>query len=246
MRIVLVNCFDTYRERVENVYEYFVSKGHEVYVIVSDFKHFAKMRNDEEREMYIQIHVPAYQKNISIERLKSHVVFAEQAVKKIEELQPTIIYALIPPNMLVKELSMYRKQHEGVKLIYDIIDLWPETMPIPFVKNFFPFTIWKNLRDKDINCSDYVITECNLYQKVLEEVLDENKTSTLHLVRRDRVERVCYTPNETLDICYLGSINNIIDTDIICKILELLSAQYKVRFHIIGKGENKFKLMKKV
>lgn len=246
MKIALINCFDTYGERVANIYEYFVSKGHEVNILISDFKHFEKVRFESEREGDIQIHVPTYKKNLSVARLKSHVVFAKQAIKKIEELRPQMIYVLIPPNSLVKELAKYRQQNKDIKLIYDIIDLWPETMPIPFVKKYFPFTMWKNLRDKNIRNSDYVITECNLYKKVLHKVLDAKKTSTVYLVRKDSGEKYEYIPKEMLDICYLGSVNNIIDIDIICKILKQLAMEHKVNFHIIGKGENKSKLIEQV
>lgn len=246
MKIALINCFETYSERVMNVYEYFVSKGHEVHVLVSDFKHFEKIRYETKEEGYIQIHVPEYKRNLSVERLKSHAIFAKQVVKEIEKLRPQMIYALIPPNSLVKELAVYRGQHNDVKLIYDIIDLWPETMPIPVVKKYFPFTIWRKLRDKNIKNSDYVITECNLYQKVLNQVLDGNKTSTLYLVRKDDGEKYEYIPKETLDICYLGSINNIIDIDTIYRVLKQLATEYKVNFHIIGKGENKSVLIKNI
>lgn len=248
MRVVLVNCFDTYGERVEMVRKYFMSKGHEVQLILSDYKHLEKVRNDETpKDGYTYIHVPAYYKNLSVARLKSHIIFSKKVVKEAEKLKPEMIYVLVPPNSLVKEFSLYKNRNTQVKLIYDVIDMWPETMPIPFFKRHFPFSLWKGLRDKYISLSDYVITECDLYQKFLTNSANIDKLSTIHLTRRNSREVVRdYISRETMDVCYLGSINNIVDINIICSILMQLSAEYKVIFHIIGKGEKKAKLIHKV
>jgi len=49
--------------------------------------------------------------------------------------------------------------------------------------------------------------------------------------------------NNKLLFCYLGSINNIIDIDIISSFLEKISLKTKVEFHIIGDGEKKEQLL---
>jgi len=49
--------------------------------------------------------------------------------------------------------------------------------------------------------------------------------------------------SNSISICYLGSINNIIDIQVITNILNSLSKKYSVNFHIIGAGENKDSLL---
>ena len=39
MKVTIVNCFDTNRDRVDLIYDYFKEKSYEVTVIESDFHH---------------------------------------------------------------------------------------------------------------------------------------------------------------------------------------------------------------
>ena len=104
-------------------------------------------------------------------------------------MQPDLLYVTLPPNSLAKFAAKYKKAHSHVKLYFDIIDLWPETMPIGKVKTIPPFTFWRQLRDKNLKYADFVITECNLYQSVLENVLKGIKFETVYLAKReDRME----------------------------------------------------------
>ena len=126
-----------------------------------------------------------------------------------------------------------------------MIDLWPETMPINSVKNIFPFTLWKNLRDKNIKYADYAVTECFLYQKRLKNILNGIKKETLYLARPlIPYKPSLHLPNDKINLCYLGSINNIIDINTISQIiLEILKFK-PVELHIVGDGERKDDLIK--
>ena len=42
MKVAIVNCFDTYEDRVDLLYEFFIGHGHNVTVVQSDFRHFKK------------------------------------------------------------------------------------------------------------------------------------------------------------------------------------------------------------
>lgn len=243
MKTVIVNCFDTYEERAENLRTFFSAKCDSVTVLTSDFEHFNKRRKTENLENQLLIHVPEYKRNLSIQRLKSHMEFSQRAVEELRRLQPDIIYAMIPPNSLVRELAYYKKENQSVKLVFDLIDLWPETMPIPFTKRVFPFSLWRKLRDKNIQCADYVFTECKLYQKVLADVLKNSRVDVLYLTRKDKPVATKPCNEDTLGICYLGSLNNIVDIDVIKRILQQLLTKYKVVFHIIGEGESKERLL---
>ena len=50
MRAVIVNCFDTYEDRVDLVQEFFQEKGYEVIVIRSDFRHIKKVHREEQKK----------------------------------------------------------------------------------------------------------------------------------------------------------------------------------------------------
>lgn len=241
MDVVIVNCFDTYEHRVDLLCKVFIEEGHSVKVLTSDYRHFEKKQRSDQKDNFRFFHAKPYNKNLSYARLSSHVQLSKGIFKYLEERNtPDLLWVLLPPNSFAKDAAKYKKEHPKVKLIFDLIDLWPETMPIGFLKNAFPFTIWRNLRDKNIRSADVVVTECNLYQEKLKDVLKDMKTETLYLAR----PLVPYEPNlnlpdDRINLCYLGSINNIIDIDEIGRIIEEIRKTKPVELHIVGDGERK-------
>lgn len=240
MNVVIVNCFDTYEERIELLHEYFVSKGHKVTVIQSDFRHFKKEYRTEEKENFLFVPTKPYYKNLSFSRLKSHYVFAKNAFKHVESIGPDLLYAIIPPNSIAKFAANYKKKNPSVKLIFDLIDLWPETMPVGKIKNFPPFSFWQSMRDKSLKYADFVISECDLYRSILKNVLVNLKTDTVYLAKKENLfeSNPSLSENE-IHLCYLGSINNIIDIPKIKSLLESVNNQKPVTLHIIGDGESR-------
>ena len=238
MKVVVVSAFDTYFDRVKLLKKYYEEKGYEVQVVSSSFSHRKKQTV---KESFADILIPTmeYQKNLSIARLRNHYEFAQKAKKKMEELNPDIIHCLIPCNSLCKTMSEYKKNHDVI-LYFDLIDLWPETMPINRLKNLFPFTIWKNIRDNYLKDADKIFTECHLYKDVLH--LEHAKTLYWSREIQPIHSHVSLLDSE-MNFCYLGSINNIIDIDFIVKFLEACTRYKKVRLHLIGNGEMKDSLV---
>ncbi len=244
MNVVIVNCFDTYENRVNMLVDVLVSEGHKVTVIASDFGHFKKTYITEKREGYIYVHASEYKKNLSVARLKSHYSFSRDAFKQVEKINPDLLYVLVPANSLAKNAGKYKKIHKNVRLIFDIIDLWPETMPIGKMKNYFPFTLWRNVRDNYLDQADFIITECNLFKDKLSKLVTEDKMETVYFTAepyKGKVEINKQLPKDKLVLCYLGSINNIIDIDVIKEIVE--ASDKKVEVNIIGDGERKDELV---
>jgi len=154
---------------------------------------------------------------------------------------------MLPPNSLTKFAAKYKNKNKNVRLVFDLIDLWPETMPVGKVKNLPPFTFWKSLRDKYLQYADEVITECDLYQSVLKDTLSRTKAQTIYLAKAE--EKIKYDPKlaiNEINLCYLGSINNIID---IAKIKRLVEEAHKIKqttLHVIGDGENRDTLIEQI
>lgn len=240
MKVVIVNCFDTYENRVDLLVEYFKTSGYDVKVIQSDFRHFEKSKRIEKKENYIFINTLPYYKNLSLKRMNSHYQFAKNAFEVVDKLSPDLLYVLIPANSLAKFAYNYKKKNRNVKLYFDLIDLWPETMPIGKLKTFPPFRNWKLLRDDNLKGADYIISECNLYLEVLREKVSGIKVKSLYLAREKKqfVSRPSLS-KERIELCYLGSINNIIDIDSIKKVLEQINYVKPVVLNIIGDGEKR-------
>ncbi|MGH2083158.1 glycosyltransferase [Aerococcus urinaeequi] len=235
-KIVIISAFETYQGRVDSVKKYF-SEYSDVQIIKSDFEHFSKKRITKRNPDEILINTISYKKNISIRRLLSHYFFSRDISKILKEQNPDMIYALVPPNSLIDFIAKYKKRHKGKqsKIFFDIIDLWPETMPISKLKDNFAFRYWSQIRNKNLYIADEVITECDYFQEKLPK---EVEGTTIYL-SRPYVDKDVIVPKsiDELNLCYLGSINNIIDIDFIVKLSKEISKRRKVLIHIIGEGE---------
>ena len=250
MKVVIVNCFDTYEDRVDILHSCFIKKDYDVTIIQSNFRHIKKTVREDEKQGFVFVKSKPYFKNLSIARLLSHYNFAKDAFEIVNQIKPDLLYVLVPPNSLAKFSSVYKRRNKNVKLIFDLIDLWPETMPVGKIKRLPPFTFWKLMRDNNLNSADYIVTECDLYKKKLVSVFKGLPTETIHLANKEiRVVTNEIDPkiyNDEINLCYLGSINNIID---IQKIKEIVKAINKIKpttLHIIGDGERKDLLIKEV
>lgn len=244
MNVVIITCFQPYEARVDSIAEFFIKKNDIVTVIASDFMHISKKYRYDKKDNYIHIKTIPYFSNFSIKRIISHVMFSIKACNFAGKLKPDLIYAVLPPNSLAYMLTRSRNVSERTKIVFDIMDLWPETIPLKIKKDIFPLKIWRNLRDGSLELSDYVITECNLFQDIIKNRGYHLRSKTVYLTKKEPDIIINpKLPNDELHFCYLGSINNIIDIDLIGDILSEVKKNKKVVIHIIGEGENLYKFI---
>lgn len=240
MNVVIVNCFDTYEHRVDLLRSFFKNRGDNIKVYTSNFRHFEKIERTDNKENYVYVKANHYYKNISLNRLWSHYKLSKKIFKKLEKESIDLLWVLVPPNSFVKDAAKYKKKHQNTKLIFDIIDMWPETMPVHKFENFPAIKVWRNLRNKWIDYADSIVTECDLYQEKLVDYVKESKMRTIYLARE--ISEYRENPNLSkinISLCYLGSINNIIDIHAIGNIIKELGKMKPIILHIIGDGENR-------
>lgn len=238
MNITIISCFDTYEHRVELLKRTLEADGYPVSVVMSNFRHIKKCVRTDAPEGYTLVPAHPYYRNLSVDRLWSHDRFAKDALTCAERQKPDILWVLAPPNSLVKQAARFKQRHPEAKLVLDMIDMWPETMPISRFKNTLPFHLWQNLRDDFVNQADMVVTECQLFQQSLRNACDPKKLHTLYLARDFQFDhRDAQPPTDHISLCYLGSINNIIDIPCIGTILRQMDEP--VELHIIGDGERR-------
>lgn len=246
---VLINCVEFENLRLYPIETLLKGKQYNVTLLLSDFSHTKKQYITERKENYTYIHVPAYQKNVSLKRIWSHLWFGKAVKKYLDELHPDLIYLMIPPNNMAKYCLAYKKAFPKTKYILDILDLWPESMPMEVFKSTYPFRKWAKLRNDSILSADAVITECNLYQKKLAPYLEKNDcVETLYLFKEQSEDERSLvleqlkteTQADKVVLGYLGSINHIIDIKSLDEIIRsLVQAGKKVEFRIIGDGEGR-------
>ncbi|WP_149427889.1 glycosyltransferase family 4 protein [Exiguobacterium acetylicum] len=254
-KAVLISCFNYYSNRIKYIEKYLTENNFEVIYIHSNFDHVkkCKVNNFEDIGNSQVIDVPIYKKNISISRIHSHYIFSSEVYKSLKNINPDLIYCILPPNFLTYYVSKFKDFKPNVKLIYDVYDLWPETFPISKYKKLFNYILrpWGAIRDWNLYNSDLIITECNYYQELL-NIKSEmiSKTETLYLMKPEekkiQINEKKSDNKSLIKIAYLGSINNIIDIDQIVHVLSKLNKYRSVEFSIIGVGEEKEHLLKKL
>lgn len=247
MKAIIINCFDTYENRASLIYNNLFNKGFEVRVLQSNFKHFSKTNIIDSKDNYIYIKTKKYSNNLSIARLISHYRFSKDVSKAIEKLNPDLLYVLIPPNYLTKTIAKYKKKNSNCKLIFDVIDLWPETLPFKKYKKTIMFKMWAKLRNRYLTVSDYIVTECDLFHNHLTSILGRINIETIYLAKQTiEITSAANRDASSINLIYLGSINNVIDIDKIVEIISFFTTVKEVNFHLIGNGSQRNRLINEV
>ncbi len=244
---VIISCFDHY-ERMMYWDQGAQDLGYQTTYVAADYSHGAKCPYTCPVKGCKQIHVLPYRKNLSVQRILSHRMFAKELYKFLMQEQPPLIVALIPPNFVTKYLAKFKKKHPECTLIFDVYDLWPESFPSSGIKKILSplFRIWGNLRNKYLPYADYVTAECQLYFDKLDYHAENCAVIPFSLPAYEGVSQPITPPTDRAQIAYLGSINNIIDIPQITAILNEINKKMPTTLHIIGDGESREELCRSV
>ncbi len=241
----LISCSDHYSHRLWAVDKVLKEMGYETVYITSDFNHDTKEVFTCKIENCVQVHAKPYKKNLSIDRILSHMFFSRDVFAYIEKgEEPDLIYALVPPNFIAHYGAKYKACHKKVKIVFDIFDLWPETFPSGKIKKLLApvFSVWSQVRNHALPKADFVITECEMFRERLG--LGEG-SKTVYLCQKalgDTLLEPCLD-EEKISLCYLGAINNIISIENIEKVIKEIGEKKPVTLHIIGAGERQDELI---
>lgn len=245
MNVVIIVCFDTWEHRADLLLKVLTERGHRVRVLMSDFRHMEKHRRREHKKYFKFFKARPYNKNLSLKRLCSHSKLSADMFAWVEanESRINLLWVLAPPNTFVRDAGKIKERYPHIKLVTDLMDLWPETMPVAGIRHLPVMRVWQRLRDMNLCAADVVVTECSLYQEVLGKVIKGCKAETLYLAREDQgYAPKLNLPDHSINLCYLGSINHIIDMDAIAAVIRRLQKMKPVKLIVIGDGEKKHEL----
>lgn len=246
-KVVIVTAYFNYDWDIRIKYlEHFFEKANcEVQIISSNFNHRSKKIYKSGKKNLELIKVPQYKKNLSVGRMVSHVFFSKKVLEKYISIKPDIIYCITPPNFLFYFSSKYKTKYGNVKLIYEIEDLWPESLPVSDIKKRFLqllFMIWKAIRNRYIDRADGIVLECALYKDYLPpKLLASIPWKVIYLSKE--TNNINYSEespdiqSDNLRILYLGSVNNLIDIEFIVRFMAKLNVKRTCRLVFIGGGE---------
>ena len=235
----LISCSDHYDHRLHVIDTYLRSRGYDTTYITSDFDHTSKKQFSCNISGCVQLPAKPYRKNLSLSRILSHRNFSRDVFRYIESQpqQPGVVVAQLPPNFMGHYAKKYKKRHPNVTLTFEIFDMWPETFPFGKLKKLLSpvFGVWAWVRDHSLDAADLVVTECELFREKLG--LSDDTSAACYLCAEPLAQIPPVLSEDTLDICYLGAINNVIGIPEICQVLRELTTKRAVTLHIIGMGE---------
>lgn len=250
LKALIISCNDSYDypTRTRYVEQLLMSRGYIVEHLLSDFDHRSKKEYKADHKSNIHyIHVPHYSKNLSFMRIWSHIRFGKLVKSFVINGDYDLIYHCAPPNYTIKQLSK-SKEKKGFRLITEIGDMWPESIPVGGATKRLlkiPFSIWSGYRDKYLNNSDCVIAECDLFKNTIQSQARVRNIQTLYFCKEfaGNGRKKAYDFDQEVVLCYLGSINNIIDVSMIGNLISAIAKTHRVAFHIIGDGEKREELI---
>lgn len=244
MKIAIITNSSSYEPRVDLTAAFFRKNGHQVTRIESDYIHREKTKRSCQQKETIYIDTIPYKRNLSLRRLYSHYDFSKKVFRLLDSHSFDLLYVFIPANSLLKFAARHKSNNPEVMLIVDVIDLWPESLPFRYFKKMWPITLWSALRNDHLSESDYIILECCLYQSLLKQHIKRVDHSVIYWPKKFTLDCAEYIMDDNqLNLCYLGSINNIIDISLIVKLMIELNKIKKTVLHIVGDGEKRDKLL---
>ena len=149
--------------------------GYQVTLLTSDFNHYAKKVRDVKkfRETYPDfndieiVHIPPYTKNVSIGRWKSGNVWAKNVYGWLQDHYQNydIVYANMPDISTILKIKDL-VHNNGLKLVVDVRDLWPEVFGVLLKKEWLykicTFPVMKQA-DRCYAAADELIAVSNEY-----------------------------------------------------------------------------------
>jgi hypothetical protein len=258
MKVVLVSYhyhpYPGYRSSL--VHQYFLGreKSHGTaptdYVFLhADWDHHTKTRFEsaacEGREA---IRVPSYKRNLSLKRVWSHILFSWKVWKHPALKDADLAFVCVPPSLSALGPAL-RLSLRGKPWILDIVDLWPEALPVARWKKII-FAVgfgwaWALLRRALYQRATRFVSHCQYF---LDELgIDPARTALIPLAQA-QVEMTKLSPEERLPLekeirlLVLGSINHVLDSKSLLALLLALPTERTV-LEILGAGESKPKLL---
>ena len=189
------------------------------------------------------VHEPGYKKNISIKRIYSNNIIANNIIKYLEKRKkPDIIYCAVPPTIIGKKVAKFCKKN-NIRFIIDIQDLWPEAykmiFKIPVISDilFFPIKLQADYTYK--NCDDIIAVSDTYLQRASQvNKKAKNKISVFlgtDLTKFDKYRKKKNSSDDEIKIVYLGTLGHSYDLECIMNAIEKIK-EHKVKFIVLGDG----------
>ncbi|MDA9757473.1 glycosyltransferase family 4 protein [Pseudomonadota bacterium] len=240
------------------------NKGYKVVVWTSKFEHRKKVfRSNENFKkdsdllgiQIIGLDGPGYQNNISLKRIYHETVFGRNFMKASKKLTaPNTIIVGDPSIFFSKPVIAYSLKND-VKIIVDVIDLWPELFKVAlpkFLRDFHRVIFYFLYRRRDyllakssglVGCTNDYVERINPPKGLPTSVsyfgIDSKIFKEPFKSRESKIVEEFFQ-NADLRVIFAGTYGRAYDMDTIFETIELLNTKKrKIKFLFVGDGDHK-------
>lgn len=234
--------------RIFKIKKMFENHCYTTKIITSDFSHrekkyksYAPVKNEQ------RLHVPSYQKNLSLKRIWSHLKFAYQLKKYLNTTKEDfdLIYCAMPTSSSAVTAGKFAKKN-STPFIIDVIDIWPNSL-IPIYQSRLIKIIllpWYLLTHKAYQLADFISAESKKYAEIANSFNQSAPAKFTYLGINKEFTESCKSFSQEsfsarkIKICYGGSLGNSYDFESILKAIKFIhdkNIDYEMEF--IGDGE---------
>lgn len=252
--IFIVSLFGEINNLNSRVYKIATAFSQKVTFVTPDFSHGEKKYKSKVKvtgnSLFCvkYISVPRYDKNLSFNRIFSHLVFALKLRTYLKTLpdKPGMIYCMMPPSSSAFVCGKFCKKN-NIPFIVDVIDLWPDSL-IPLVHSNKIINVllypWKHMTNEAYRMASYISGESKAYASIAHTInpfvpwsytyLGVNIKQTQKLVSESTVR--LEKPHDEIWICYGGSLGASYDFDSILHAVRFIQEK-KIKYKMIFIGE---------
>lgn len=200
-------------------------------VLTSDFSHSTGLKRNISNAITLKT-IP-YKSNVSLIRFISHLLLSIKMGLFIlqKHNQFTHIYITLPLCFPALVTSLICRK----KLIIDIVDLWPGSLPFPkkIKKAFKPFFyIWEHLNKFVIRRANKVISLSSFF---INDSGVSNTGRQILLGSKSNLLPISLTKSRTLNLVYIGNLGSLYDFETLINSISNLN--FSVHLDIIGRGD---------
>lgn len=230
-------------------------RGDNIIVWTSNFIHRSKEKRTTSSIDYLPnlkyniVEVPSYSKHISLKRIYTELIFS----KKIYDLTksydvPDIIIVMDPAIFYFWKIKDYLKKESKVKLIIDIIDIWPELFNIILPEKirslgkiiFYPlYKIRKSIYKR----ADGIVAVSEFYRKIADRIVADIPKETIYWGMDSKIQLLSNNLSKDKNefwILYAGTLGNNYDIKTIVGLAEKIElGKENIKLLIAGDGNLK-------
>ncbi|MCD9480549.1 hypothetical protein [Photobacterium phosphoreum] len=224
------------------VREVLVKNNINVDIVTSDFSHPQKTKVKFDSDKIKTIKTLSYNNNTSIFRFISHFLLALSlfyyGFKNRNKYD--IFYVTAPFAIVVLLLKIFTSN----KIIVDIIDFWPDSLPFPKNKLLaIVLSCWSKINRMSINLADSAISLSTTFLKEANKI--KNKKQIL-LGSKSRFKSLDNNHNSEYDlrIVYIGNIGLLYDFDTLLD--AIVDSRLKIHVNIVGDGDKRHSVIERL